>query len=83
VFVSPLRDVHGLAEADWISVTDGSQIARNAAWSPDGHLLYVLSQRDGLHCVWVQPLDPATKNNPQGTLLRCFTFTIRANRCRA
>jgi Tol biopolymer transport system component len=61
VFISPIRDGHGLAEADWISVTDGSQIERNVAWSPDGNLLYFLSQRDGFQCVWAQPLDPATK----------------------
>lgn len=66
VFISPVRDGHGLAEADWISVTDGSQIDRNVAWSPDGNLLYFLSQRDGFRCVWAQPLDPATKQ-PAGT----------------
>ena len=30
-------------------------------WSPDGGLLYLLSERDGFSCVWAQRLEPATK----------------------
>ncbi|MCP5112313.1 MAG: hypothetical protein GY953_15925, partial [bacterium] len=32
-----------------------------AAWSPDGNLLYFLSDRDGWNCIWSQRLEPATK----------------------
>ena len=28
------------------------------AWSPDGRLLYYVSQRDGSPCVWAQPIAP-------------------------
>ena len=31
------------------------------SWSPDGNLLYFLSQRDGFRCIWAQRLDAATK----------------------
>jgi len=33
----------------------------HANWSPDGNLLYFLSDRDGFRCLWAQRLDPATK----------------------
>jgi hypothetical protein len=61
VFISPIRDGHGLPEAEWIPVTDGSQVDKNVAWSPDGNLLYFLSERDGRRCIWAQRLHPATK----------------------
>ena len=54
VFISPIRDGHGLPEAEWISVTDGLQVDENVAWSPDGDLLYFLSERDGRLCIWAQ-----------------------------
>ena len=38
---------------------------RYAFWSPDGKLLYFLSERDGFRCIWAQRLDPATKH-PSG-----------------
>jgi Tol biopolymer transport system component len=51
--------------ADWIPVTDGSGLDRNAVWSPDGNLLYFISERDGFRCIWAQRLDPASKR-PSG-----------------
>jgi hypothetical protein len=30
-------------------------------WSPDGALLYFLSEREGFRCILAQRLDPATK----------------------
>ena len=35
---------------------------REPRWSPDGSLLYFLSERDGFRCLWAQRLDPATKH---------------------
>jgi Tol biopolymer transport system component len=61
VFISPIRDGHGLPESEWIPVSDGSQVDKNVAWSPDGNLLYFLSERDGRRCIWAQRLQPATK----------------------
>jgi len=40
-------------------------IDRYVWWSPDGNLLYFISERDGFVCLWAQRLDPATKH-PQG-----------------
>jgi serine/threonine protein kinase len=61
VFISPIRDGLALAEADWIPVTDGKQVDQNVAWSPDGNLLYFLSERDGFRCIWAQRLLPSSK----------------------
>jgi hypothetical protein len=60
VFVAPLRQVPA-SESDWISVTEGSGMDCWSFWSPDGHLLYFISHRDGFRCVWAQPLDFQTK----------------------
>ncbi len=61
IFITPIRDGHGMAEADWIPVTTGSNVDAFVSWSPDGSLLYFLSDRDGFRCIWAQPLDPISK----------------------
>jgi Tol biopolymer transport system component len=52
-------------EQDWIAVTDGATMDREAKWSPDGSLIYYISERDGFRCLWAQRLDGKTKR-PQG-----------------
>jgi Tol biopolymer transport system component/predicted Ser/Thr protein kinase len=62
IFLTPVRDGRCGGEAEWISVTDGTQVERDACWSPNGNLLYFLSDRDGFRCIWAQGLNPATKH---------------------
>ena len=58
-----------IPESEWIAVTDGEHVDEENAWSPDGKMLYFVSERDGLgRCLWAQPLDPVTKQ-PDGELL--------------
>jgi eukaryotic-like serine/threonine-protein kinase len=45
-------------ERDWIAITDNGDAP---AWSPQSHLLYHWSDRDGSPCLWAQRLDPATR----------------------
>ena len=59
VFIAPLRRGATPGENEWIKVTDGSD--RHPFWSPDGSLLYFVSEGDGFSCIRAQPLDPATK----------------------
>jgi hypothetical protein len=53
---------------DWITVTDGKNMDREAYWSPTDDTLYFLSEREGFRCIWAQRLDPATKR-PRGPAL--------------
>jgi hypothetical protein len=61
LFVVPYRPAQSLPEADWIPVSDGATVDRDACWSPGGNLLYYSSERDGFRCVWAQRLDSATR----------------------
>jgi eukaryotic-like serine/threonine-protein kinase len=61
IFVVPLRGGKAPEENEWVPVTDGSGLDREAFWSPNGNSLYFLSERDGSRCIWVQRLEPKTK----------------------
>ena len=65
VMVAPARPGSPPPESEWIPITDGSNMDRRPAWSPDGNLLYFTSERDGFRCIWAQRLVPATKR-PDG-----------------
>jgi hypothetical protein len=45
------------AQSQWIPITDGQGLDRNAVFSADASLLYFLSERDGFRCIWAQRLD--------------------------
>ena len=62
-FIAPVRNGVAAQESEWIKITDGPVDGRSW-WSPDGNLLYVLSERDGWPCIWGQRLDAAKR--PQG-----------------
>ncbi|HOC41611.1 MAG TPA: protein kinase [Thermoanaerobaculales bacterium] len=46
---------------EWIDLADGTAFVGSPRWSPDGRLLYYLSDRDGFNCMWARPLDPVTR----------------------
>ena len=58
-------------ESEWIPITDGKELDREACWSPDGNLLYFLSEREGFRCIWANHLDPETKR-PKGDAFAVF-----------
>jgi len=41
----------------WIAVTPDRWFDDKPRWSPNGRLLYFLSDRDGFRCIWAQRLD--------------------------
>jgi serine/threonine protein kinase len=50
-----------IPEAEWKPLTEGAQVdERQPFWSPDGRLLYFLSERDGFRCIWAVRFDPAS-----------------------
>jgi Tol biopolymer transport system component len=63
LFIIPFRPAAPapLDRQDWIAITGGSELDAEAYWSPNGNLLYFLSDRDGFRCIWAQGLDPSTK----------------------
>jgi Tol biopolymer transport system component len=60
-FIAPVRNGTAAAQAEWTQITDKGQDGR-IWWSPNGNLLYLVSNRDGsAACVWAQRLNPRTK----------------------
>ena len=51
--------------SEWIPITEGKQLDRDAQWSPDGNLLYFLADREGMRGIYAQRLDPITKRPVQ------------------
>jgi eukaryotic-like serine/threonine-protein kinase len=45
-------------DSQWIPITGGTDVDIAPAWSPNGNLLYFISERDGFRCIWAQRLDP-------------------------
>lgn len=54
-------------QSEWIPVTDGTGLDREARWSADGNRIYFLSDRDGARCIWARDLDPRTRE-PRGSV---------------
>ena len=44
--------------ASWKLVAEDRRHLGSPGWSPDGRLLYYVSQRDGSPCIWAQPIAP-------------------------
>jgi hypothetical protein len=67
IFVAPTGPATPVPENKWIQIYEGGRNDRPAAaWALDGHLVYLLLDRDGFRCLWAQRLDAATKR-PLGT----------------
>jgi Tol biopolymer transport system component len=61
LFLVPLKS-NGSPEVDnWIGIDHPSHWDDKPRWSPDGKLLYFLSDRDGHFCLWTQRLESRTK----------------------
>ena len=61
IFVAPFDGLSEIPENRWIAITDGKTADREPYWSPDGTLVYYLSERDGFRCIWAQRLEAATR----------------------
>jgi Tol biopolymer transport system component len=73
IFLARFQAEKASTESEWVAVTDGSALDREPRWSPDGTLVYFVSERDGFRCLWAQRLDSATKN-PIGPPLAVHHF---------
>jgi Tol biopolymer transport system component len=59
VLVAPFRNPPPPPE-EWISLGEPSGWDDLPRWSPDGSILYFVSDRDGFRCLWAQRLNPAS-----------------------
>jgi serine/threonine protein kinase len=58
--VVPFSESGLIPEEQWKPLTVNSPVdERQPFWSPDGRLIYVISERDGFRCVWATRFDPA------------------------
>jgi eukaryotic-like serine/threonine-protein kinase len=55
------------AAKDWIVLCEEDRYLGSPAWSPNGAMLFYLSERDGACKVWCQPLDPRSKRPAGGS----------------
>ena len=62
LYVAPFHGTVPIREQEWIAVTDGASYDIGPSWSPDGTVLYFISERDGFRCLWAQRLDNQTKH---------------------
>jgi Tol biopolymer transport system component len=73
IFVVPLNS-DGSPEADkWIAIDHSSPWDDKPRWSPNGNLIYFVSDRDGHLCLWAQRLDRITKQ-PNGAPFPVWHF---------
>jgi Tol biopolymer transport system component/predicted Ser/Thr protein kinase len=61
VFVVPIDGALPVPREKWMAITADGNEEIEPAWSPNGELLYYLSDRDGFRCIWARRLNAATK----------------------
>lgn len=60
-----------------IPITDDASWNDKPYWSPDGTMLYFVSDRDGFRCVWAQRLDVRTGQPRGGPLAAYHSHSLR------
>ncbi len=73
LYLAPIVRGSTAPDHEWIQVTDGSDRIERARWSPNGNLLYFISDRDGHRCIWAQRLVAGT-HQPDGPAAAVFHF---------
>ena len=61
IIVVPVRGSRTVPADDWIPITDGETNDMKPYWSPDGNLMYYVSESAEHYCIWARRLEPATK----------------------
>jgi hypothetical protein len=67
IYLAPLGTAL-VSEKESILVCEDDHCLRSPKWSPNGRLLYYLSERDGSCCLYAQRLDPASKRPVGGAI---------------
>jgi Tol biopolymer transport system component len=61
IFTQAIRGTSSAKQREWVPITTEQILDRGAQWSPDGSLLYFLSERDGRRNIYAQAVHPTTK----------------------
>jgi Tol biopolymer transport system component len=70
IYAAPVRD-HPISEKEWVLIIQDNHFLGSPRWSPNGSLLYYLSERDGPCAIWAQRFETAS-GKPVGTAFRVF-----------
>jgi eukaryotic-like serine/threonine-protein kinase len=74
LYIAAVRDNRLPApENEWIPITGDKGWADKPRWSPDGNLIYFISNQDGFFCLWAQRVAPDSKQ-PIGSPLSIAHF---------
>ena len=59
IVIAPVQSQQIPREEQWITIAAETTVVDKAQWSPDGKLIYYLSEADGYRCIRARRLDPA------------------------
>lgn len=65
VIAAPITDGKVAPSAEWIQISEGSVFDASPWWSPDGSIVYYVSEVDRSRCLWARRVNPVTKQ-PSG-----------------
>ena len=72
LYIAPFRGLAEIGASEWIPVSDPAYSSFEPAWSPDGQVLYFLSDRDGSRDLWLQRLDSRKHATGNARLVYAF-----------
>jgi len=67
LFLVPMRNDAPVPDPEWVPISSEDSWDDEPRWSPDGRLIYFLSERDGYRCIWAQRIN-ATSGYPEGKI---------------
>jgi Tol biopolymer transport system component len=73
VFIVPLKSDGNPEAGKWIAIDHSSPWDDKPRWSPNGNLIYFISDRDGHLCLWAQRVDRNSKQ-PNGAPFSVWHF---------
>jgi Tol biopolymer transport system component/DNA-binding winged helix-turn-helix (wHTH) protein len=73
IYVAPVRSNAAGPVSEWIPIGFPEGWDDKPRWSPNGALVYFISQHDGFLCLWAQTVDASTKR-PLGEPFAAYHF---------